>query len=118
MNANPSFDDARIRLVVGGRGAAEESRACPADWPELLGPFVIDANLSSRPNEVTAAFACAELGREIGRAAPRRPYWQSKVTLGGLKRTGLAHWPGCRRHLLPAELYRGEPPRRHVGRRG
>jgi hypothetical protein len=37
----------------------EESQAWPADWPGRLGLVVIDVNLLSRPNDVTAELPLA-----------------------------------------------------------
>lgn len=50
-----------------------------------LDPIDINANMLAHPDDVTAAVAAVELCREIGNAAPLRPFAKREVMPGNLK---------------------------------
>jgi choline dehydrogenase len=53
--------------------------------PNPLDPIQIDANFLSHPDDLKAAIACVELGREIGNSEPLRPFAKREVMPGNLK---------------------------------
>ena len=61
------------------RGQLHLTGANPED------PIEIEANFLSHPDDLKAAIACVELCREIGNAAPLRPFAKREVMPGNLK---------------------------------
>lgn len=53
--------------------------------PDPSDPVLIEANTLSEPDDLRAAFACVELCREIGNAAPLRPFVKREVMPGNLQ---------------------------------
>lgn len=53
--------------------------------PRPFDPVLIDANTLSEPADLQTAIACVELCREIGNAAPLRPFTKREVMPGKLK---------------------------------
>jgi choline dehydrogenase len=68
------------------RGRVRLSGPNPTDSP------VIDANLLSHPDDMKAAIACVQWCREIGNAAPLRPYVKREVMPGNLKGAELGNF--------------------------
>jgi choline dehydrogenase-like flavoprotein len=60
--------------------------------PDPLGPVQIEDNLLSHPDDMKAAIAGVELCREIGNAAPLRPYTKREVMPGNLKGADLENF--------------------------
>jgi choline dehydrogenase len=61
------------------RGRVRLTGAVPND------PILIDANTFAEPDDVKAAIRCVEVCREIGNAAPLRPFVSREVMPGNLK---------------------------------
>jgi len=53
--------------------------------PAPTDPVLIQANMLSHPDDLKAAIASIELGREIGNSAPLRPFTKREVMPGNLK---------------------------------
>ena len=53
--------------------------------PRPSDPLLIEANTLADPEDLQAAIACVELCREIGNAAPLRPFTRREVMPGNLK---------------------------------
>lgn len=53
--------------------------------PRPSDPLLIEANTLADPEDLRAAIACVELCREIGNAAPLRPFTRREVIPGNLK---------------------------------
>ena len=53
--------------------------------PSPVDPIQIEANTLSHPDDLKTAIACVELCREIGNAAPLRPFVKREVMPGNLK---------------------------------
>ncbi len=68
------------------RGRVRLSGTKPTDPP------VIEANMLSHPNDMKTAIACVQWCREIGNAAPLRPYVDREVMPGNLTATELRNF--------------------------
>ena len=60
--------------------------------PDPDDPIQIEANFLSDPDDLKAAIACVELCREVGNAAPLRPYAKREVMPGNLKGAALENF--------------------------
>jgi choline dehydrogenase len=70
-----------------------KSRGCiRLTGPNATDPVQIEVNFLSHPDDLKAAVACVELGREIGNSAPLSPYTKREAIPGNLKGSALENF--------------------------